>query len=195
MNVARASARRNDGRGWTLASLLVAAIVLAPIAALFTIAAQGSGDLWSHLLTYVLPQAIPLTALLLLGVASSPSWSSSYCLARHPCRFPVPGFSTGRCFCPAVPPTRRFAYLASCSFGPIHRAPSALSIDIRRLWLLLRACLLHSLLCFDLSYVYPLRATFLIIAPRYSRAHTVGAPPFDLLRVALPLARLPSTSG
>jgi iron(III) transport system permease protein len=58
----------HDGRWWTFAALLIAAIVLAPVVALIFIAAQGSGDLWPHLARYVLPQAVRDTAILLAGV-------------------------------------------------------------------------------------------------------------------------------
>src|SRR5690606_15694262 len=44
--LAARSAPSPDGRVWTFASLAIAAIVLAPVAALVVIAAQGSGDLW-----------------------------------------------------------------------------------------------------------------------------------------------------
>ena len=56
------------GLWWFLASLLVASLVLLPMASLVVQATQSSADLWSHLLTYVLPQALSDSALLLVGV-------------------------------------------------------------------------------------------------------------------------------
>jgi iron(III) transport system permease protein len=49
--------------------LLVAALVLAPLASLALIAFHGDAEIWPHLVHYVLPPATRDTALLLLGVA------------------------------------------------------------------------------------------------------------------------------
>lgn len=62
-----------DGRAeklWLYAAIAIVAVVLVPIAALLAIAVQGSGDLWPHLVRYVLPQSMRETALLLAGVAA-----------------------------------------------------------------------------------------------------------------------------
>ena len=201
MSVAHASARRSEGSGWTLASLLVAAIVLAPIAALFAIAAQGSGDLWPHLLAYVLPQAVHDTALLLLGVGVvtvvvgvGTAWLVTTC------RFPGRGFFDWALLLPLAVPTYivAFAYLDILHpLGPIQTAlRSLLAIDDPRgLWLpdvrSLPGCIL--LLGFVLyPYVYlAARATFLMqSAPALEVARTLGAGSLaTFLRVALPLAR------
>lgn len=201
MSVARASSRRSDGHGWTLASLLVAAIVLAPIAALFVIAAQGSGDLWPHLLAYVLPQAVHDTALLLLGVGVvtivvgvGTAWLVTTC------RFPGRGFFDWALLLPLAVPTYivAFAYLDILHpLGPIQTALRALLAidDPRGLWLpdvrSLPGCIL--LLGFVLyPYVYlAARATFLMqSAPALEVARTLGAGRLaTFLRVALPLAR------
>ena len=57
-----------SGRGWLLASGMIALLVLAPVSALLVLALQGSGDLWPHLLAFVLPQALATSMLLLAGV-------------------------------------------------------------------------------------------------------------------------------
>ncbi|MDT1060958.1 iron ABC transporter permease [Paracoccus sp. CPCC 101403] len=54
--------------GWVLAGLVIAALVIAPIAALFWQAVQGSDGLWSHLGRNVLPHALGQTAILMTGV-------------------------------------------------------------------------------------------------------------------------------
>jgi iron(III) transport system permease protein len=201
MSIAHAPVRRSDGGGWTLASLLVAAIVLAPIAALFAIAAQGSGDLWPHLLAYVLPQAVHDTALLLLGVGVvtvvvgvGTAWLVTTC------RFPGRGFFDWALLLPLAVPTYivAFAYLDILHpLGPIQTALRALLAidDPRGLWLpdvrSLPGCIL--LLGFVLyPYVYlAARATFLMqSAPALEVARTLGAGSLaTFLRVALPLAR------
>jgi iron(III) transport system permease protein len=55
---------------WTALSLLAAALVLAPVAGLVLFAARGSGDLWPHLVRFVLPEALRVTAILLAGVGA-----------------------------------------------------------------------------------------------------------------------------
>ena len=56
------------GSGWRAGALFIALCVVAPIAALFWFAAQGTLDHWAHLLAYVLPTAFLDTILLLAGV-------------------------------------------------------------------------------------------------------------------------------
>ena len=53
-----------------IVSLLVAALVAAPVVSLVLVAAKGSGDLWPHLAAYVLPQAIADTLFLLAGTGA-----------------------------------------------------------------------------------------------------------------------------
>ena len=61
-------ARPGGGRWWFLGAALVAALVLAPVAALVWQAAQGSEGLWSHLWAYVLIPSMMQTVVLLAGV-------------------------------------------------------------------------------------------------------------------------------
>ena len=56
------------GSGWRLIAVLIAAIVVLPVAALFACAAQGSEGLWSHLVRNVLANALTQTVILLTGV-------------------------------------------------------------------------------------------------------------------------------
>lgn len=56
------------GSSWLAASGSITLLVLAPVAALALTAATGSGDLWQHLITYVLPVAVRDTFVLLTGV-------------------------------------------------------------------------------------------------------------------------------
>lgn len=59
---------RVGGGGWLAAAILVALLILAPILALLVAAWSNTGNLWSHLIAYVLPQAMADTAILLCGV-------------------------------------------------------------------------------------------------------------------------------
>lgn len=56
-------------RSWLFASTIIALLTVAPIVALVLIATQSSGDLWPHLISYVLPHALTQTALMLAGVS------------------------------------------------------------------------------------------------------------------------------
>ena len=203
MTRAAAFARPNNGRlsGWTLAAVLIALLVLAPIAALAAIAAKGSGDLWPHLLAYVLPQAIHDTVLLLVGVGLvtvvvgvGTAWLTATC------RFPGRDLMDWALLLPLAVPTYivAFAYLDILHpLGPIQTAlrallgiddPRGLSLpDVRSIG----GCIL--LLGFVLyPYVYlAARATFLMqSAPALEVARTLGAGRLaTFLRIALPLAR------
>ncbi len=53
--------------GWAAFGVLVMAL-LAPVLSLAVAASEGTGELWPHLVAYVLPQALRDTALLLAGV-------------------------------------------------------------------------------------------------------------------------------
>ncbi|MDX2263759.1 MAG: iron ABC transporter permease [Hyphomicrobiales bacterium] len=55
--------------GWRVAAFVIAALAIAPLAAIAVLAAAGS-DAWSHLMATVLPHAAWETALLLGGVAA-----------------------------------------------------------------------------------------------------------------------------
>ncbi len=55
--------------GWKLAAVTTLALVGVPVASLMFIAAQGSGELWPHLLFTVFPNTLRETLILLLGVA------------------------------------------------------------------------------------------------------------------------------
>ena len=59
-------------RSWLFASTIIALLAVAPIVALVLIATQSSGDLWPHLISYVLPHALTQTALMLAGVSAIP---------------------------------------------------------------------------------------------------------------------------
>ncbi|WP_062015154.1 iron ABC transporter permease [Aureimonas sp. AU4] len=70
MASSRASTRLafTGSAGWRLASFLVAAAICLPVCALAVAALGGSGDLWRHLLSAVLPSVAFNTLALLLGV-------------------------------------------------------------------------------------------------------------------------------
>ncbi|MGQ0503005.1 MAG: ABC transporter permease [Panacagrimonas sp.] len=56
-------------RGWPLLAVLIALPTLLPLAAALTSFTRVDAELWSHLSTYVLPQVLPDTLILLAGVS------------------------------------------------------------------------------------------------------------------------------
>jgi iron(III) transport system permease protein len=198
---ALASDRSLAASGWSLAALVIAVVVLAPIAALIAIAAQGSGDLWPHLLAYVLPAAIRDTTTLLFGVGCVVvviGVGTAWLVAT--CTFPGRAVFEWALLLPLAVPTYivAFAYLDILHpLGPIQTFLRALFgiADPRGLWLpdvrSIGGCIL--LLGFVLyPYVYlAARATFLMqSAPALEAARTLGAGRLaTFFRVALPLAR------
>ena len=57
--------------GWTLGSVLLALLVLMPVAAVLFFALDSSGDIWTHLVETVLLGYVSNTLLLMLGVGFS----------------------------------------------------------------------------------------------------------------------------
>jgi iron(III) transport system permease protein len=193
--------RQSDAKGWLAASGAVALFVLAPIAALALIAAQGSGDLWPHLVRYVLPQATLTTAALLLGVGAIVivvGAGSAWLVTAY--AFPGSKILDWALLLPLAVPTYvvAFAYLDILHpIGPLQSAiRAALGIDDPRTLSLpdirsLGGCTL--LLGFVLyPYVYlSTRAMFLMqAASLLDAARVLGADGRRVFRrIALPLAR------
>jgi iron(III) transport system permease protein len=186
--------------GWLLLSGIVALLILAPVMAIATIAAQGSGDLWPHLVDYVLPQALRDTALLLGGVGIlviAIGVASAWLVTA--CDFPGRRILGWALLLPLAMPTYivAFAYLDLLHpIGPVQGALRALLgisrprdlpfPDIRSMGgcILLLGLVLY-------PYVYlPTRAMFLMQAAGLVEAsRLLGAGPVRLFfRVALPLA-------
>lgn len=188
------------GLSWA-AALALAAILLSPVLSLMVTAADGTGELWPHLATYVLPQAIWDTALLLAGVGllviglgTGTAWLVSAL------EFPGRRWLDAALLLPLAVPTYvvAYAYLDLMHpLGPVQSSvramlgfpsPRDLALpDLRSL----PGCIL--LLGFVLyPYVYlPTRALFLMRAGSLlEAARMLGAGPGrTFLRVALPLAR------
>ena len=200
-NVTTRVAQTNGARGWIFLSILVAAVVLAPVIALVAIAAQGSGDLWPHLARYVLPQAMLDTSLLLAGVGAISvvvGVSTAWLVAT--CRFPGRTVFDWALLLPLAVPTYivAFAYLDVLHpLGPIQTlARAILGIDDPRgFWLpevrsLPGAIILLGFVLYPYVYLAA-RALFLMqSAPVLEVARTLGASGTrTFFRIALPLAR------
>lgn len=193
--------RRSDGAVWTIASVAIAAAVLAPVVALVAIAAQGSGDLWPHLARYVLPQAIRDTALLLTGVCiivvvvgAGTAW------LVVTCRFPGRAWFDWALLLPLAVPTYIIAYAyldVLHPLGPIQSGIRQLAgiedvrgfslPDIRSWW---GAIFVLGFVLYPYVYLAA-RALFLMqSASVLEVSRTLGASgATTFFRVALPLAR------
>jgi iron(III) transport system permease protein len=188
-------------RNWLAASALVVALVLAPVVSLAFIAAQGSGNLWPHILAFVLPQALRETVILLLGVGVvviTLGASLAWLVTAYD--FPGRRVLDWALLLPLATPTYiiAFAYLDLLHpIGPVQsglRAVLGIS-DVRGLWFpevrSMLGCVL--LLGFVLyPYVYlSTRAMFLMQAASLLEvSRTLGASRTRMFfKVALPLAR------
>lgn len=190
-----------DARGFTLAAVLIAACVLAPVIALIAIGVQGSGDLWPHLVAYVLPTTLLHTAVLLAGVAFVViviGVGTAWLVATA--RFPGRDVLEWALLLPLAIPTYIIAYAyldVMHPLGPIQSVirtllgisdPGQFRLpEIRSMW---GAILLLGFVLYPYVYL-PARATFLMqSASALEVARTLGAGRGEIfLRVALPLAR------
>ncbi|MFZ9502188.1 MAG: ABC transporter permease [Beijerinckiaceae bacterium] len=192
---------RGGERSWLIASACVALLVLAPFVSLGLIAARGSGDLWPHILAYVLPQALRDTAILLAGVGVvvvALGTGLAWLVTAY--EFPGRRLFDWALLLPLATPTYivAYAYLDLMHpIGPVQTGLRALLglTDPRALWFpdvrTMTGCVL--LLGFVLyPYVYlSTRAMFLMQAGSLlEAARTLGASRTRVFfRVALPLAR------
>ncbi|WP_304615364.1 ABC transporter permease [Paracoccus sp. (in: a-proteobacteria)] len=62
--------RQGGGRGWSLASALIAALVLSPVVAVVWMAANPTGNIWPQLMSTVMPRYFTNTVILTLGTGA-----------------------------------------------------------------------------------------------------------------------------
>jgi len=189
------------GLGWLLACALVAALVLLPVLSLAGHALQGSGELWPHLLAYVLPQALRDSLILLAGVGvlvvlvgSGTAWLvTAY-------DFPGRRVLGWALLLPLAVPTYIVAFAYLDLWHPVGALQTGLREllgysnprdfrlpDIRSMWgcILLLGCVLYPYVYLPARALFQMQASGLIDASR-----TLGAGPFRcFFGVALPLAR------
>lgn len=197
---------RKSGRGWPLAAMVVAALVLAPVGALLWQASQGSAGVWAHLWTHVLAPALGQTTVLLAGVAVlviGLGTSLAWLVAAHD--FPGRRGLEWALLLPLAVPTYiiAFVYLdLSHPLGPVQGALRALLgyssprefrlPDIRSMP---GAILLLGLVLYPYVYL-PVRAMFAMQAASLLEAgRMLGCSRRTMFfRLALPLAR-PAVAG
>lgn len=193
--------RWDSGLFWTTGLLFVALLVLAPVASLALAAIQGGTDLWPHMFSYVLPQALADTAILLTGVGllvTLIGTATAWLVTAHD--FPGRRVLEWALLLPLAVPTYIVAYAYLDILHPVgwfqttlrallgYTSPRDFHLpDIRSM----AGCIL--LLGFVLyPYVYlTVRAMFLTQAVNLVEvSRTLGTPRSRVFwRVALPLAR------
>ncbi len=194
--------KRHAGTGgWVFVAFLTAALAVLPVATIALIATASTGDLWTHVLTYVLPQATRNTLTLLLGtgiIVTLVGAGTAWLVTAYD--FPGRGVLEWALLLPLAVPTyiMAYAYLDVLSpLGPVqglirdilgYSSPREFRLpDIRAMW----GCIL--VFGFVLyPYVYfTTRAMFLTQAANLIEvARTLGSSRRGVFwRVALPLAR------
>ncbi len=187
--------------GWLIASGIITFFVLAPVFALAAIALRGSGDMWPHLLAYVLPVALRDTAFLLIGVACVAGVigvGTAWLVTAH--TFAGRSFFDWALLLPLAVPTYIMAYASLDLMHPLGPVQGAIRFmlgidspadfrlpDIRSMW---GAILLFGLVLYPYVYLTT-RAMFLMqSACVIDVSRTLGASRMQsFFRVALPLAR------
>ncbi|MCS0494276.1 iron ABC transporter permease [Ancylobacter sp. MQZ15Z-1] len=183
------------------ASGAVVLLVLLPLAALVWTAAQGSGDLWPHLLRHVVPHALGETVLLALGVgvlAGIIGTGTAWLVAV--CRFPGRGLFEWALLLPLAIPTYIQAFVYVDAVHPLGPIPTLIRSLLgmkspRDLWLPevrnLPGCIvLLGLVLYPYVYLAARAAFLMQTASILDAARTLGAGAGEtFLRIALPLAR------
>lgn len=191
--------------GWWLATVISAALVLLPVLSIVGYASQGSGDLWPHLRTYVLPQAFLDTFLLLTGVGIlviGLGTGSAWLVTTY--EFRGRGLLSIALLLPLAVPT----YIVAFAYVDLWHPISPIQVGLRDLLGIsnprdlrlpeirsLGGCiLLLGLVLYPYVYI-PARALFTMqAASALEAARMLGASPARTFRkIALPLAR-PATA-
>ena len=181
-------------------AVFTAALVALPVLAIVVIAAQPAPDLWSHLIDYVLPQALRDTAALLFGVgvvALIAGAGTAWLVSAHD--FPGRGVLLWLLPLPLAIPTYIAAYVYVDLFEPlglIHRTltlwlpPRDALALLPSLRSLPGAILIIGIVLYPYVYLSA-RATFQLQSAEFAEAaRTLGANRWNIFRrISLPMAR------
>lgn len=184
----------------TLAGLAVALLVLSPLAGLAWLALQPAGEVWPHLVAYVLPTAAADTAMLLGGVtivALLLGVGSAFIVSTY--RFPGRDTLVWLLALPLAVPTYIAAYVYVEVFEPlgvIHRALGGVMSLSSALTLLpqprstLGAIVIMGIVLYPYVYLSMRAALLGSGADALEAARLLGAGPAStFFRVTLPMAR------
>lgn len=188
-------------RFWQIAALIIALLVLLPLAAIVWIAFTPTGEVWGHLLKTVLPGSLATTLLLMLGVGVSTCVTgvvAAWLITM--CEFPGRKIMDWALLIPLAVPTYivAFSYVEVLDYtGPVQSAVRSIFgfKTSRDYWFpeirsLGGAIFVMGLVLYPYVYLTT-RASFLIqSASTLDVSRTLGASPYGLFfRIALPLAR------
>lgn len=201
-SIAPAFRKRRPGSGaWVSISVAISTAVLLPILAIALTAMADTGTLWSHVLTYVLPQATWNTLLLLLGtgiIVTVVGTGTAWLVTAYD--FPGRGVLEWALLLPLAVPTYIMAYAYMDVLSPLgwiqetlrallgYTSPRQFRLpDIRAMW---GAVLLFGFVLYPYVYLTT-RAMFLTQAANLIEvSRTLGTPRRGVFwTVALPLAR------
>lgn len=200
-SVAPAPRRGGHDRGFVAVVMVLAALALAPLAALAVIAATPTEGIWQHLATTVLPRAVWTTFLLMLGVGlvtAAIGVGTAWLTAAF--AFPGRRLFSWALLLPLAVPTYIVAYAAVevMDFtGPLQSGLRALTgaTTRRDYWFpevrsLPGAIVVMGLVLYPYVYLSARAAFLLQSSTAIDVARTLGAGPARaFFRVALPLAR------
>lgn len=181
-------------------ALFTAVLVALPVLAIVAIAAQPAPDLWSHLIDYVLPQALRDTTALLLGVgavALLAGAGTAWLVSAHD--FPGRGLLLWLLPLPLAIPTYIAAYVYVDLFEPlglVHRTltswlpPRDALALLPNLRSLPGAIFIIGIVLYPYVYLSA-RATFQLQSAEFAEAaRTLGASRWNIFRrISLPMAR------
>ncbi|GGF59863.1 ABC transporter permease [Azorhizobium oxalatiphilum] len=185
----------------------VALLALLPVLALVEIAAQGSGDLWPHLIENVLPEAVRQTLMLLVGVGMATVLIAVPCAwLVSTCDFPGRRMLDWALLLPLAVPSYIVAYSYLDVLHPLGPVQSAIRFmlgissprGLRLPDLRSTGGCIFVLSVVLYPYVYlSARASFLVqSAAALDVARTLGAGPLrTFVRIAMPLARPAIVAG
>lgn len=186
---------------WLVPTVIIAVLVLSPLIGLIWFAAKGSGDLWPHIVQFVLPNATRNTVILLLGVGvfvTITGVGTAWLVTMF--RFPGRRFFEWALLLPLAVPTyiAAYAYLdVMHPVGPVQTfLRNLLGIENPRdlafpeIRSMTGCILLFGLVLFPYVYL-PVRALFVMQSSGFvEAARTLGAGPMKaFIRIAVPLAR------
>ena len=186
---------------WTVSSLLITFVVLAPVIVLGWHSLQGATDHWQHLLQHVLPTAFSNTLMLLIGVGilvSALGVGSAWLITAY--QFPTRGILSWALLLPLAVPTYivAFAYLDILHpLGPVqgvvrellgYSSPRQFRLpDIRSLFgaIVLLGFVLYPYVYLSTRAMFATQAASLLEAARILGENQRSV----FYRVALPMAR------
>ncbi|MFD1695379.1 ABC transporter permease [Roseibium aestuarii] len=192
---------------WSGLSIAAAALVLVPLLAIGWIALTPSGDVWDHLVSTVLPDALATTLLMMAGVGSltliigvGTAWLTTMC------RFPGRGLFDWLLLVPLAVPTYiiAFAYVEALDYtGPVQSTLRAVMgfKTSRDYWFpevrsLGGAILVMSFVLYPYVYLTSRAAFLLQTSSMLDVSRTLGASPLRVfLAIALPMARPAAAVG